>query len=309
MYGVPEVSSSGRSAGKKDAEPFVNFAYQSGKMRECVELASLLSASGCPKLIIEENGSLKKAFAAAIHNHSAHAGDRMIQYDCAERRDSYEDLFGRKGVFTEAGKSTVLLEDIENLGMRAQKHLPEMILFRHVIMTTSCASPQQFLLPELWYRLSAFVIRIPSLRETPEDIPLLMEGCLKNVCERLGKFHVLEKAAKEWIAAQEWPGNRSQLESFLERLVLCAERRTIREEMVRKLYAELYGPGISERIGGHPLQRRSSEEGSLTEEETRERERILNVLADNLGNREKSAVQLGISTTTLWRKLKKLGIL
>ena len=333
LEGEEEGAAGEGSASDAAEEPFVNFPYRSRKMQECVDLAAALALSDCPKLIVEEAGTLRKAFAIAVHNHSRRAGERLQEYTCVRGADAYEDLFGRKGVFMETGKSTVLLNDIENLDALSLRKLPEILRFRHVIAATSCPAPREVLPPELWYRLSAFLIRIPPLRETPEDIGMLADYYLKSISEKYGRFHSLEKAAREYLMEQSWPGNRVQMESFLERLVITADRRILRKDRVEQLYAELYGkpygnvygkspypaaPGAEEPEGRScPNAGKTGNCGKEGEElpegassaQVRERERILEVLTRNLGNREKTAEQLGISTTTLWRKLKKLRIL
>ncbi len=336
-----------QGAGGKAAEPFVNFLYRSKKMQECVDLAARLSAYSCPKLIIEETGTLKKAFVSAIHNHSPRAGERLAEYTCVEGAPALEELFGRRGIFMESGRSTVALYDIENLERRAQKRLEEMLPFRHVICVTSCPVPalREKLEPGLWYRLSAFLIRIPALPETPEDIPLLAENMMRKLCEKHGKYHSMQKEAENCLTELSWPGGRVQLESFLERLILSVDRRMIRREDAERIYGVLYGAdtsggnaaagaagtvgpyGAAETVGLHGTegtagtgpesgpQKSGLQESGLQEkklQETRllemERERLLTALSENLGSREKTAEQLGISTTTLWRKLKKHGL-
>lgn len=340
LEGEEEGTSGGGSAPGAAEEPFVNFPYRSRRMRECVDLAAALALSDCPKLIVEEAGTLRKAFAIAVHNHSRRAGERLQEYTCVRGMASYEDLFGRKGLFMEAGKGTVLLNDIENLDALSLRKLSEILRFRHVIAATSCPAPQEMLPPELWYRLNAFLIRIPPLRETPEDIEMLSDYYLKSISEKYGRFHSLEKAAREYLTEQDWPGNRVQLESFLERLVITADRRILRKDRVEQLYVELYGKPCGQTYGkpygkvlypaaqgpegweggSRPNAEKPGNCGNCGKEEVeppegvsdaqlRERERILEVLTRNLGNREKTAEQLGISTTTLWRKLKKLRIL
>ncbi len=323
----------GGASAKRREEPFVNFLYRSEKMQECVDLAAALSRSECPKLIIEEAGNLRKAFASAIHNHCPCSGEQMVTYTAVPGGDAFEDLFGRKGLFMVSGKGTVELNDLENLDTKTQRRLQEMLMFRHGICTTSCPGEKlkKLLIPELYYRLSAFLIRIPSLDETAEDIPLLTDSFMKSTCEKYGKYHVLEKRAREYIASRSWTGNRMQLASFLERLVLTAEKRIIRKEATEQLWELLYeekSDRYSERrtrtAGAAPGNwnagnaREARNIGNAREaffsgdewtpEEQMEREKLLAALEAHFGRREKAAEELGISTTTLWRKLKKYRI-
>ena len=317
----------GGASAKKRKEPFVNFLYRSEKMQDCVDLAAALSRSECPKLIIEEAGNLRKAFASAIHNHCPCSGEQMVPYTAVPGGDAFEDLFGRKGIFMVSGKGTVELNDPEHLDTKTQRRLQEMLMFRHVICVTSCPEEKlkELLIPELFYRLSAFLIRIPSLDETPEDIPLLTDSFMKSTCEKHGKYHVLEKRAREYIASRSWTGNRMQLASFLERLVLTAEKRIIRKEETERLWELLYEEKKSrycERRNGtaggaqgnwNTKNAMNTEDAFFsgdewTPEEQIERDKILAALGTHFGRREKAAEELGISTTTLWRKLKKYRI-
>lgn len=322
-------------------QPFVNFPYESAAMEACLRLAEQLSRSSCPKLIIEPVGSLSNAIASAIHNHSPHSKEKLIQYDCVPGEDAYEALFGRQGKLLEAARGSIQINDIGYLDLRSQKRLAELLRFRHVIGVSRSERLVQQLIPELYHRLHAFAIRIPALDECPEDVRLLTEEYFRSICERYGKYHVLTKGALKCICAYAWPGNRVQLESYLERLVLCASHRSVDERLVRSLYEALYagGRGLSEGKGCDSfLAAEFGEEGqyagdgalsgetglpkageigggqedlaaALSEVQRLERKRILASLTANMGNREKTAEALGISKSTLWRKMKGYRLL
>ena len=235
--------------------------------------------------------------------------------------DAYELLFGRTGRILSAGKGTVQINFIENLDFRSQKKLLEILMFRNVIAVAKTRALRERLLPELYERLRPFAIEIPALDETPEDIPLLVRDYVTMLAERYGRFHVLSKEAEQLLTKLRWPGNRIQLESFLERLILCARKRSIGAEEIRTLYTELYGDAAgaepcSQKSGAQqPMPMSSAEPAGLrsTDElrgtEKLEREQLVQSLARNFGNRGKTAEELGISKTTLWRKLKQYRLL
>lgn len=100
----------------------------------------------------------------------------------------------------------------------------------------------------------------------------------------------------ELLKSLDWPGNIIQINGFLERLVLTARHRSIDETAIRSLYDEMY-PRQPDDVK-QPAEPRQS----------REAQRILEALERNDGNRALTAQELGMSTTTLWRKIKKLGI-
>ena len=101
----------------------------------------------------------------------------------------------------------------------------------------------------------------------------------------------------EELLHYDWPGNIIQVNSFMERLVLTAAHRSIDEGTIRRLWQQMF-----------PEYTVSREEAVSTFSQSREAQRITEALARNDGNRAVTAQELGISTTTLWRKIKKLGI-
>ncbi|HBP24969.1 MAG TPA: hypothetical protein DD632_06190 [Oribacterium sp.] len=221
-------------------------------------------------------------------------------------------------------------------------------MFRNVIAVSKKADLRPYLIPELYERLTAFAIRIPSLMETPEDIPFLADIYLRRLAEQYGRYHVLTKEGMKTIAALPWHGGRIQLESFLERLVITIDHRSLRPEDITGLYTEIYGAAqrmsmdvaaartsIQQEVHASARTQHAAAQGepwtaeqspaastgsfaagrpsarstpALTVQEM-ERDRIVTVLAECMGSREKAAAKLGISKTTLWRKLRQYGIL
>ncbi len=319
------------------ASSFVNFPYSSARMQAAVTLAEQLAATDCPKLLIEPVGRLYRAFANAMHNKSKHSQEKLVEYDCIAGESAYEALFGRLGKMNDAAKGTLQINFIEHLDLRSQKKLLEILMFRNVIVVTKKMDLRPYLLPELYERLIAFAIRIPMLMETPEEIPFLADLYMRRLAELYGRYHVLTKDAMKTIAALPWDGGRIQLESFLERLVITADHRSIRPDDITKLYATIYGAetlasgmktdrstdgGAMNAGGQHEDAERSvgrTAEGDAVRSDAganpalsvqaMERERIVRVLAECMGSREKAAEKLGISKTTLWRKLRQYQII
>lgn len=319
------------------AASFVNFPYSSARMQAAVTLAEQLSATDCPKLLIEPVGRLYRAFANAMHNKSKHSQEKLVEYDCIAGESAYEALFGRLGKMNDAAKGTLQINFIEHLDLRSQKKLLEILMFRNVIVVTKKTDLRPYLLPELYERLIAFAIRIPMLMDTPEEIPFLADIYMRRLAEQYGRYHVLTKDAMKTIAGLRWDGGRIQLESFLERLVITADHRSIRPDDITSLYETIYGtealaPGTeagrstddgATNVGGQHEEAELSLGGTAEADAVRsdaaanpvlsvqamERERIVRVLAECMGSREKAAEKLGISKTTLWRKLRQYQIL
>lgn len=334
--GLPEATyRKAETVGK--AASFVNFPYSSARMQAAVTLAEKLSETDCPKLLIEPVGRLYRAFANAMHNKSKHSQEKLVEYDCIAGESAYEALFGRLGKMNDAAKGTLQINFIEHLDLRSQKKLLEILMFRNVIVVTKKTDLRPYLLSELYERLIAFAIRIPMLMETPEEIPFLADIYMRRLAEQYGRYHVLTKDAMKTIAALPWDGGRIQLESFLERLVITADHRSIRPDDITKLYATIYGtetlaPGTEAdrstdggamNAGGQHEDAELSVGGTAEADAVRsdvaahpvlsvqamERERIVRVLAECMGSREKAAEKLGISKTTLWRKLRQYQII
>lgn len=339
--GLPEQTyRKAETVGK--AASFVNFPYSSARMQAAVTLAEQLSETDCPKLLIEPVGRLYRAFANAMHNKSKHSQEKLVEYDCIAGESAYEALFGRLGKMNDAAKGTLQINFIEHLDLRSQKKLLEILMFRNVIVVTKKTDLRPYLLPELYERLIAFAIRIPMLMDTPEEILFLADIYMRRLAEQYGRYHVLTKDAMKTIAGLRWDGGRIQLESFLERLVITADHRSIRPDDITKLYATIYGTetlasgteagrstdGGARNAGGQHEDAElslggtaesdalGSEPGmnpafrmSATSVQAMERERIVRVLAECMGSREKAAEKLGISKTTLWRKLRQYQII
>lgn len=334
--GLPEATyRKAETVGK--AASFVNFPYSSARMQAAVTLAEKLSETDCPKLLIEPVGRLYRAFANAMHNKSKHSQEKLVEYDCIAGESAYEALFGRLGKMNDAAKGTLQINFIEHLDLRSQKKLLEILMFRNVIVVTKKTDLRSYLLPELYERLIAFAIRIPMLMDTPEEIPFLADIYMRRLAEQYGRYHVLTKDAMKTIAGLLWDGGRIQLESFLERLVITADHRSIRPDDITSLYETIYGTealapeteagrspdsGVMN-AGGQHEDAALSVGGTAEADAVRsdvaahpalsvqamERERIVRVLAECMGSREKAAEKLGISKTTLWRKLRQYQIL
>ena len=301
---------------------FVNFPYKSAKMQAVVDLAERLSKTDCPKLIIEPIGTLHRAFVNAMHNKSKHSQEKLVIYDCIKDKSSYDDLYGRSGKVNEALKGTLVINNVEYLDERSQNKLLEILMFRNIIMVAKTGELQKYLIPELYARVSAFALNIPALMETPEDIRFLTDVYIQSYTEKYGKYHVLTKDGEKEIAQKMWQGGRVQLESFIERMIITADHRNLKANDVKTLYSELYGDETETLTGESSLQ--NSEYGigdELTElsklaritapakkVQELERDKIISTLSSNMGNREKTAAELGISKTTLWRKLKRYRI-
>ncbi|MBD3236612.1 MAG: AAA domain-containing protein [Candidatus Eisenbacteria bacterium] len=169
---------------------------------------------------------------------------------------------------------------------------------------------------DLFYRLNVFHLHVPALRDRKEDIPYLVSFFLARFSRRFGK-RVGELSDRAWghVMNYDFPGNVRELENAIERGVILADGETIK---VRDLPAEIVEHGVPrldaaearERVGGGEPGSGSAEAGyspelSLAEVEARHIEKVI---ARFGGNLSAAARSLGVSRSTLWRKMKRYGI-
>jgi transcriptional regulator with PAS, ATPase and Fis domain len=147
---------------------------------------------------------------------------------------------------------------------------------------------------DLYFRLAAFIIEVPPLRERREDIPALVHGFLIRAASRMKKdVRAVSADAMAALMTHRWPGNVRELEHAIERAVILANGASIRP---RDLPPEVTQTS-RRRPGDHTL--------DLQEQE---RMSIARALERFDGNRRKAAEALNISTVTLWRKMKRFGL-
>ena len=179
---------------------------------------------------------------------------------------------------------------------------------------------------DLFYRVNVIHIELPALRERPDDIPLLAERFLRTACKEFAReVDGFTNQAMNTMLAHAWPGNIRELENVIQRAVLLTKFRSIDCEALPRSLLGATHPGTQPNSGGSsslhstlasPSQRPDSVPQhvaaiaqTLSEAlEAPERQIILEVLKANDWNRNVTADQLGINRTTLYKKMKKLGI-
>ena len=307
---------------------FDNVYHRSPMMARAVEQARLFSQSENPILLTGPQGSETRLLAQCIHNNGVNRTGPFVQLNCAslEPEEQMTTLFGtgykgkdgdvNLGVFGMAENGTLMLQEIEKLSYSAQSNIYQAIRYHRIIqrnlerpvqihvrliVTTesdlwqmACAG--QFR-SDLYYLLSGLRIDLPPLKKRPEDLEDILKRTFRRTCEAYHRYHVITNGGMEELLHYDWPGNIIQVNSFMERLVLTAAHRSIDEGAIRRLWQQMF-----------PEYTVSREEAVSTFSQSREAQRITEALARNDGNRAVTAQELGISTTTLWRKIKKLGI-
>lgn len=316
---------------------FTDIIGHSGDLKTAVTFARKAAKSDISVLISGESGTGKEVFAKAIHAESARAQKPFIAVNCgALPRDLVESiLFGHKkgaftgaisdstGKFREAEGGTLFLDEIGELPREAQVKLLRCLQQREVepvgggkpvpvnirIIAASNRSLAQEVKrgnfrEDLFYRLNAFPIHIPALRERRHDIRDLCGFFLRHyaVIEQRN-IEGFDQRAEQWLLQHSWPGNVRELENKIYRAVLLCEGRIIHME---HLLADELAPATPDRSSSSAPAvsiHLTDVNGSLKSMETIERETIHAVLELNSQNIRAAAQQLGMGISTLYRKL------
>ncbi len=316
----PDSKGKGHAKGFIALREFDDILQESRAMQECIRLAKLYALSEKAVLIEGEAGTEKHLLAQSIHNAGLQKDGPFVALSCDGIGDEGQSdmIFGDKGAAAQAKGGSLLLEEVQCLTRANQYRLFQLIRYRsrlgkdgvrdpgvdvRVMVTTdvplSELAEDGAMREDLYYLLSGLTVRIPPLRERKEDLEQKLTESLRGCCEHYSRFHVLTHGARKLLLNYAWEGNLLQVESFCERLILTANKRSIDEGfaelVIRELYPRSYNP----------------EKGKEREEHAREKpvpeeaKKIAETLLRFGGNREETAMALGISKTTLWRKRKK----
>ena len=300
------------------------------KMLVVFEWIRTAAKSDIAVLILGPTGSGKELVARMIHELSRRATHRLQAVNCAALPEHLfeSELFGHEtGAFTgaqerkpgrieQAHRGTLFLDEIGDLALLAQAKLlrtleehrierlgssePIDVDFRLVSATNK---PLDLLVREgqfredLFYRINAFSIRLPSLRERAADIPILATRALARHCEvneLPPDARVLSKEALDLLSRYHWPGNIRELESTLSRAALSTQGRVIRPADLELLHAH-------ETLPAHAG-------GELQSLAQAERAHIIRVLEAVRWNKKHAAQVLEISRGTLYRKILEYGL-
>jgi len=292
---------------------------RSRAMQAVIEQARAVADSDASVLLLGESGTGKELMAQALHWHSARRSGSFVPVNCAAVPETLleSELFGhekgaftgaqqkRAGLFAQAHGGTLFLDEIGDLPLVLQVKLLRAIqdkavrpvggtqaLHLDLRLITATNRDLAILVQEgkfredLYYRLAVIPIRLPALRERPEDIPLLAEHFLRLAAARTGKTRTgFDEDAAAWLLAHRWPGNVRELENLVERAAVLARGPVI---ALADLHTEFsVAPGASSL---RPTL------GEMAEQY------IQRVLDEVHGNKDAAAKILGVSVRTLQRR-------
>ncbi len=307
----------------------------SAAMESCIHKARLYALSDLPVLIAGEPGTERELLAQGIHNESARCRNGFLQVSCAGLSDEeqYALLFNEGGAAAQADGGSLFIRDVEWLTPANQVRLFHLIGGkirsgktaaggRHADVRILAAVEEEGKLEEavyagnfrkdLYYQLQGLLLTVPPMRERPEDLREKLSQVIRESCEKFQRYHRLEEDAMAFLLRCPWPGNLYQIEHYGERLILTASGRKITRAAAEKLMDELYPDSIA-RTGEDPeADGRTGEEANAGETPGRadslRKARLIRALAEQDGNRVRTAASLGISKATLWRWMKKYGL-
>jgi transcriptional regulator with PAS, ATPase and Fis domain len=312
-------------------------------MRRLFRLIEKIARTDSTVLITGESGTGKELVARSIHLLSPRADQPFVPVNAAAVPEALfeSELFGHvKGAFTgadrnkmglieQAAEGTLFLDEVAEMPAAIQAKLLRMLQFGEVrpvgstdvrrvdvrVVAATNKEPRRAvangeLREDLLYRLNVFHLEIPPLRDRREDIPLLASYFLEKYRHRLDKSVArISPEAQIALIRYDYPGNVRELENAIHRAVALAEGPSLGLAELPPSIAEQRLPMLPESeitvdavpSGGelYPV--------SWSLEEV-EREHIQRVLEDVVGNVSTAAQRLGISRTTLWRKMKRYGI-
>ncbi len=308
---------------------------QSPRMRSVFKMVEKIAASKATVLVNGESGTGKELIAQSIHQHSERSEGPFVAINCGAIPETLleSQLFGHvKGSFTgadrdhdgfcrQANGGTIFLDEIGETPHAIQVKLLRMLQEREIYPVGSSkpekvdvrvvAATNRDLEQEvangnfridLFYRLNVIPLNLPALRERNDDIPLLVDHFLRQLCpnEYQGNLgSMINDTALQALHGYDWPGNVRELENVIERASIIRDAQVITVldlplDLQKGTNTELAAGQMS--VGGH-----------ITLDDL-EKTHILAVLESTGGARKQTSEILGINASTLYRKLKKYGV-
>jgi formate hydrogenlyase transcriptional activator len=305
---------------------FEEIVGDSAPLRRALESVEQVAATDATVLIAGETGTGKELFARAIHQRSRRAKGPLVKFNCAAVPETLlaSELFGhergaftgaierRKGRFEQANGGTLFLDEIGELPAELQVMLLRVLQEREFerlggsdpvrVDVRIIAATNRDLMEEvrsgrfrsdLYYRLNVFPLRLPALRERPEDVPLLTAHFTAKHSERFGRvINRIDRRTMKMLEAHTWPGNVRELENIIERAIILSRDGALRVERDALSNGDLMG-NLDE---GLRTQERSAIEAALL------------ASGGRVSGQNGAARTLGLPPSTLDLRIKRLGI-
>ena len=308
-------------------QPFHEFIGNSPEMQQVFNTIKKVATTDANILILGESGTGKELVARALHRNSARKDEVFISVDLGSIAETLfeSELFGHeKGAFTDAKKTkqgrfeiadggTLFLDEIGNLSPTLQTKLLTVIERREVIRVGSnrpipvdvrliCATNINILdmvsennfRQDLLYRINTVEVHLPPLRERTGDIPVLADHFLKIYSKKYKKnIRNISAAAGKKLAQYQWPGNVRELQHAIERGIIMSDSGSLEED-------DFLLQSVSQKVGDLELDTYNLDDIEKT---------IINkVLKQYQGNITQAATELGLTRTSLYRRMEKYDL-
>ncbi len=335
---IQRALSQSAGAADGDGDPFAGIIGQDAAMQELFSTIRSVAASPATVLLEGESGTGKRIIAQALHRADPKRRNHpFVEISCGALPETLleSELFGhvrgsftgairdKQGRFELADGGTILLDEIDAFTPALQVKLLRVIQEREyervgdtktlrvdvrIIAATnrklSELVRQGKFREDLYYRLHVIALRLPPLRERRGDLPLLIEGFMARSSNAMGKTITgVTPEAMRLLTAYRWPGNIRELENVIDRAVILAKHARLDvEDLPEEIRFHSDAPAMA-------VDDREEATGSLKDAlKPPERELILKVLAEVRWNRSEAAKRLGIHRSTLYHKIRQLGI-
>lgn len=308
------------------------FIVREEPMWEALEHAMYIAKLNTPVLVHGETGTGKEFVANLIHTQSARGNRPMISINCAALTETLleSELFGhvrgaftgavtdKVGLFEQASNGTLFLDEIGEMPLSLQAKLlrvlengemrrvgstqlvrvnPRILAASHRDLQNLAASGE--FRQDLYFRLNSFVIELPSLRERRDSIPAMVQRFMQQVSESFNKpIEAISPNAMSQLTAYSWPGNVRELKHAIERAVVVARGKVI---VSADLPPEIAKP--------RKTFAQDADWNRCNDLKQGEKQIIMNTLTKHDGSRAATAAALRIDVTTLWRKMRRYGLL
>jgi PAS domain S-box-containing protein len=331
---------------RKSKFPFRDIVGKTPRILRIFDLIEMVKESDSTVLITGESGTGKGLFARAIHDLSPRREKPFVKVNAAALTETLleSELFGHvKGAFTgavadktgrfeAADGGTIFLDEIGEISPSLQVKLLHVLQDHEfervgssrtqrvdvrVIAATNRELKEEMragrFREDLFYRLNVIPLVVPPLRERREDIPLLVDHIMKALRKRgLDRVRAVSPEAMRCLMEYPWPGNVRELENVLERGAVCSRgavlgMEDIADEVREHLRARPAVPP-ADPAAVHHATREDPPPRPLDDAPTGERDHLLRALEEHRWNKGAAAAKLGIDRSTLWRKMKRLGI-
>jgi PAS domain S-box-containing protein len=319
----------------------------SKESEEVIRIGKEYAKANSTILIEGETGTGKEVMAQSIHNYSSKADGPFVAVNCAALPENLleSELFGyapgaftgaekkgKRGLFELAHGGTIFLDEISEMNPLLQGRLLRVLQEKQVMrIGDSKVIPidvrviaatnrnlhnhviERKFREDLFYRLNVLIIDLPPLRSKKEDIPCLINSFIQDYSYKLGRSPItLSKDALQYLCLYHWPGNIRELRNFVERLMVITKKTYVELNDIKDRLIKVNNPNTGSTvyyIGTHlEIGRNNIKSERPKGIYSSEKDAILQALEENLGIINFAAKSLGISRTTLWRKMKKYNL-